>query len=476
MKLQAVFFDMGGTLDTYRQTREFRIANVHLLRECLKQEDILIDWSDEQFVDSISAGMANYYEWNFVSNIELSPAEIWSRFIFRGLNISEEMLVPIGEELALTYETRLYIREMRPEVPDVLEIIKAMGLRMGIVSNTQSLYQVSTNLKQYGIIDYFDPVVLSSEYGRRKPDPSIFYNAARLANLPTGACIFVGDMINKDILGAQRAGFRSTVQIIHVYTTSKQTPLAIPDAIIQNMDELIPILEAEIEKNFHTLDTQNEHRVKAIFFDAGDVLYYRPDKEKNLKQYLAGKTLNPHPDFLVERERLKELAFSGQMGRHEYYAQVLQLHGISDPRLIAEGIEAMRLDDDTVEILDEVPETIIRLKEEGFILGIITDTAMPFTKKLTWFDQHGFGHVWDSVISSRELGERKPSPLLYESAIEQTGISPCEAVFVGHKARELEGAREVGMKTIAFNYEENAIADFYIQHFSDLLSVPIIKR
>ena len=47
-----------------------------------------------------------------------------------------------------------------------------------------------------------------------------------------------------------------------------------------------------------------------------------------------------------------------------------------------------------------------------------------------------------------------------------------QAVFVGHKAVELAGAHRVGMKTIAFNYDETAQADFYIQNFTDLLATP----
>lgn len=475
MKLQAVFFDMGGTLDTYRQTREYRIAHAHLIRDILTTAAIPLPWSDETLVDAISAGMGAYYAWNFASKIELPPEQIWSRFVFEGLNYSAEHLAPVGEELAFIYETQLYIREMKPEVPDVLEKTQALGLRMGIISNTQSLKQVPFNLKQYGIFEYFDPIVLSSEYGRRKPDPSIFYQAARLANLPTGACIYVGDMINKDILGAQRAGFRSAVQIIHIHAPSQAEPLAVPDAVIENLEELIPILEAEIKMDALSAVVQNGRKVKAIFFDAGDVLYCRPEKEKNLREFLSRLKIIPPPGFDDEAEQLKELAYSGKIKRHAYYAKILNLYGISDPELIARGIEAMRLDDETVEILDGVPETIIRLKEEGFILGIITDTALPFTKKLTWFDRHGFGHVWDSVISSRDLGVRKPSPIIYESAIDQIGIHPREAVFVGHKSSELQGARAVGMRTVAFNYEDGAAADYYIDHFSELLNVPFIK-
>lgn len=475
MRLQAVFFDMGGTIDFYRQTREYRIQQSHLIRECLGRAAVVLPWSDEQLVDALVSGMSAYYDWNKESNIELGPAEIWSRFMLDGLNISPETLQPIAEDLAFIYETRLYMRDMRPEMPQVLAEIKALGLKIGIISNTQSLYQVSTNLKEYGIFEYFDPIILSSEYGRRKPDPAIFYTAARRANVPTGACVFVGDVISKDILGANRAGFRLAVQIIHPYSSHEADMETTPDAVIQNMCELLPILKAELESgNFSDSVQQNGNPIKAIFFDAGDILYFRPDKDKNLNLFLKGQKLDIHPDFLAERARLKDLAFSGQMGRHDFYEQVLRLYGLKDPQAISAGVEAMKMDDYSVEILDGVPDTIIQLKRKGYILGIITDTAMPYSKKLNWFDHYGFGHVWDSVISSKELGVRKPSPVIYETAITQVGISPCEAVFVGHKTTELQGARAVGMKTVAFNYEADAVADVYLEKFSDLLTVPFI--
>jgi len=475
ISMQAVFFDMGGTIDTYRYTREYRIAQVHLIRDCLKEGGISIELSDDQLADAITDGIAEYQKWNRNSNIELKPVDIWSDYILKDSLDDPEKLDPIAEQLALIYETRFFIREMRPEMPSVLKEIRKMGLKIGCISNTHSLRQVSTNLREYGILDFFDPIILSSEYGRRKPDPAIFYKAARQANVPTGACVFVGDAIEKDILGANRAGFRLAVQIKHPYSPPEETTAAIPDAVIENMTELLPILRAEMARDQITATQTNGHRVKAIFFDAGDVLYFRPEKDKNLYNFLADKTLSTHPEFVSEQLRLKDLAFSGQISRQEYYGRILGLYGITNPQDIEEGIKAMRLDENLVEILDGVPETIIKLKERGFLLGIITDTALPFSKKLNWFDHYGFGHVWDSIISSKELGERKPSRLLYESAMTQVGICAADAVFVGHKATELEGARAVGMKTIAVNYEAEAVADIYLERFSDLLTVPFIE-
>lgn len=475
MELKAIFFDVGGTIESFRFTREFRISQVHHFRECLKKVNIHLDLDDEHLTDLISHGIKNYRKWNYTSRIELPTAVIWSRYVFKDLIADLHVLSNISEELSYLYEEKFHIREMRPELPNVLAEIHKLGLQIGCISNTQSLTQVPITLEKYGIKHYFDPIILSSQYGRRKPDPSIFYHAARLANFPTGACAYIGDKISRDILGAKKAGFQLAIQIRHQYDDGEIDEGAVPDVVIDDMNELLPILENEILKNREGNRTAAERKIKAIFFDAGDILYYRPEKEKHLKTYLSGKILHPVPDFETERLRLRDLAFSGQIKRREYYEKLIRLYGIIDPGEIQEGMKAIRQDDDTVAIVEGVPETINCLKENGFILGIITDTAMHFSRKLSWFDQHGFGCVWDVVISSKEMGIRKPHPIMYEEAIRQTGIHPGEAVFVGHKAYELEGARTVGMKTIAFNYEKNAVADAYIDTFNELLEVPILK-
>lgn len=475
MMLKAVFFDMGGTLDTFRFTRELRIANAPLIRACLARGGIQADLSDEQLADAITQGVTAYLRWNMVSNLELSPAEIWSRFYLKNLQIDARALAPIAEELAFLYETRLYVREMRPEVPQVLARIQEMGLKLGCISNTQSRQQVPSNLEGYGISAYFDPIVLSSEYGRRKPDPAIFYYAARLASVPTGACAYVGDKINRDILGARRAGFRLAVQIVHPYDDHEIDEGATPDALIHDLRELLPLLKAELEKDRVFLAAQRPRKIKALFFDAGDILYHRPQLDQNLNRFLAGKTLQLHPQFSTERQRLKDLAFSGKIRRHAYYEQVLRLYGIDNPGQIAEGVHAMSQDDNTAEIIATVPETICALKQRGYILGIITDTAISFSKKLDWFDRGGFGRLWDIMISSKEIGVRKPSPLMYASALRQAGVQASEAVFVGHKKTELDGARALGMHTIAFNSENDAVAEVTIQTFSDLLDLPLLE-
>jgi FMN phosphatase YigB (HAD superfamily) len=93
---------------------------------------------------------------------------------------------------------------------------------------------------------------------------------------------------------------------------------------------------------------------------------------------------------------------------------------------------------------------------------------------LKWFERGGFGHVWDSIISSMDIGTRKPDPTIYQAALQQLGVASDQAVFVGHRASELAGARAIGMQTIAFNYDKDASADIFIEKFSDLLKLPVL--
>ncbi len=72
---------------------------------------------------------------------------------------------------------------------------------------------------------------------------------------------------------------------------------------------------------------------------------------------------------------LKEKAFQGEIDRSQYQEALLQLYGISDPELIKRGKNILEFEDNNVTFFDGVRETLLKLKAEGFYLGIITDTA-----------------------------------------------------------------------------------------------------
>jgi putative hydrolase of the HAD superfamily len=477
MTIRAVFFDMGGTIETYGWTPELRIRETAGIRQRLADAGINLGLTDKQLYEIISAGLDAYHQLSLQTMDELSPQRVWNEYIFASYPVDREKLAAIAEELMVFIEIHYYQRAMRPDVPGVLEAIRKMGLKIGLISNVNSRGQVPTNLDMYGIRHYFDPIVLSSEYGRRKPDPAIFHYAARLANVPTGECVYIGDRISRDILGARKAGYRIAVQIRHDYEHGEVDEGATPDAVIDQMTEILEILRVELNNSMDSaLGKNSQNPIRALLFDAGDILYYRQNSGSKLAAFLneIGHPYNELPPDKISA--LRDQAYQGLINYDQYQEALLRFYGITRPDLLARGKQILDDEANNVQFFEGVPETLSSLKDEGYLLGIITDTALPVHVKLNWFERGGFGDVWDSIISSKELGIRKPNPKIYQMALQQLGISADQAIFVGHKSSELDGAKAVGIKTIAFNYDEGVTADHYLSHFSDLLKIPLLCK
>jgi putative hydrolase of the HAD superfamily len=473
MTIRAVFFDMGGTIETYGWTPELRLQETAGIRQQLGEAGIHLGLTDQQLYELISTGLDAYHQVSLQTMEELPPGRVWNEFIFAGCHVDPEKLAAIAEDLMVFIETRWFQRAMRPEVPGVLDGIRKMGLKIGLISNVNSRGQVPANLELYSIRQYFDPIVLSSEYGRRKPDPAIFHYAARLANVPTGECVYIGDRISRDILGARKAGYRLAVQIRHDFDHGEDDSGATPDAVIDQITELLDVLKAEFETSTSTGGHQCQ--VRALLFDAGDILYHRPNRGRSFRAFLNKLGIADKEIPEAKKNELRDQAFHGSLSQSQYQQAFLSLYGVTDPEQVARGSRAMEEDENRIEFIKGVREALKSLKEKGYMLGIVTDTANPIHVKLSWFERGGFGHVWDSIISSQEIGVEKPDPRIYLAALQQLGLSAKEAVFVGHSPEELDGANAIGMKTIAFNYGGAAKADFYITKFTDLLTLPLIS-
>ena len=212
--------------------------------------------------------------------------------------------------------------------------------------------------------------------------------------------------------------------------------------------------------------------LKAILFDAGDTLYHRPRRGQALAAFLNQRGLVPLPPDQPQRVDLKRRAHAGEISKDEHHDAVLEMCGVTDPGVRIDGRRALDEDQRDVEFFDGVPETLHRLKAAGLRLGVVTNTFDSTTAKLGWFARVGIEKIWDSFATSCELKVNKPDARIYLAALEPLDLSPGEAAFVGHAAVELEGAKALGMTTIAFNRDDETVeADHVISRFSELAEV-----
>lgn len=92
--------------------------------------------------------------------------------------------------------------------PEVREILPALlpHYRLGVISNFDG--RLRTILANLGVIEHFDPIVISSEVGADKPDAWIFQEALTQARCAAGRSLHVGDDPRADWQGAKEAGLQ----------------------------------------------------------------------------------------------------------------------------------------------------------------------------------------------------------------------------------------------------------------------------
>ena len=216
-----------------------------------------------------------------------------------------------------------------------------------------------------------------------------------------------------------------------------------------------------------------ERRIKAILFDGNGVIYYR--KGGNTLSLLA--QLLAEAGHLVRLEGIKDpswkkvehAAFTGRIDKWAYWDSLLLRLGVGDPeerkRFSARLAEAVA----QVYLIEGVAETLAKLKERGIKCGMVTDTYHQPSEKMAWLRRLGVARFFDVVVCSTELGVRKPDARMYLTALDRMGNEPAEALFVGHSGKDLEGAREVGLITVAFRPDEGAKGDCTIRRLAELL-------
>ncbi|MFW5711232.1 MAG: HAD family hydrolase [Spirochaetota bacterium] len=100
---------------------------------------------------------------------------------------------------------------MRPEegLAELLEALRRRSVRMAVISNTSFRdFVLRRELQRQGLLQYFEFVMASADYGIRKPDPLLYQVALQRMGLPADQTWYAGNMTTVDCAGAQAAGMR----------------------------------------------------------------------------------------------------------------------------------------------------------------------------------------------------------------------------------------------------------------------------
>ncbi len=243
MKIEAVIFDLGGTLIEY--------AGRYAV------------WPDLE-----TPGLEAAYRVLDAKAVALPDFEKFSRSGFERLPLRWQMatsgdrnlrlidfLAEILEACDAGHVKQAWLREAAAEyekaicaqaIPmesaqQTLEQLKEHGYRIGLLSNTMfSGAAHIADLERFAMDSYFDALLFSADAGKWKPSPDPYLDLlAQLKTSPEQA-VFVGDDPLNDMVGGQAAGLGTILmranQRFHLPDDVK------PDATITQLTELLDLL------------------------------------------------------------------------------------------------------------------------------------------------------------------------------------------------------------------------------------------
>lgn len=238
-KYKGVFFDLGGTLRICDENSDHQERAKARMAQLAGREDV------ETFISLVEERYKPYRDWALSENREAGDYELWSEWLLPELG--EERLRAVCHEL--TYQYR-QVKGLRHVVEGGLQVIRGLyerGYRLGIISNLIGEDEIPNWLREDGLAQYFDAVVLSSVCHIRKPDPAIYRMGCEQLGLEPGQCVSVADNLGRDITGAKAAGIGANILFISPEKLAKKTITEEnrPDYIVHRFIEILdlPILQ-----------------------------------------------------------------------------------------------------------------------------------------------------------------------------------------------------------------------------------------
>ena len=123
---------------------------------------------------------------------------------------------------------------------EMLQQLKARGLRLGLLSNTTWPGQFHRQeLERFGLIEFFDEMAFTCELGVWKPNAGAFHHVTQRLGVAPAEAVYVGDLPQIDLFGAQQAGLRTVLMA----ALPRDLDGVKPDAIIHHLSELPPALD-----------------------------------------------------------------------------------------------------------------------------------------------------------------------------------------------------------------------------------------
>ncbi|MCL2462100.1 MAG: HAD family hydrolase [Defluviitaleaceae bacterium] len=220
-------------------------------------------------------------------------------------------------------------------------------------------------------------------------------------------------------------------------------------------------------------------RYKAIFFDRdGTLTRNNPEKYTWRDKTIATWSGKP---FELPYEKMMDLFVKASEGRipwyknidderlfvKRYYEQLLIGEGVKDniTSMAQELFEQMWCNNDRLPFPETV-EVLEYFKSKGYKMGVISDTSpsLEFT-----LEQLGLAQYFTSFTASSLVGAGKPSPVIFNAALDAQDVKAWESLYVDDYDVEADGAREQGFTSFLIDREGKRPGQWVIHDLREII-------
>lgn len=236
-KIDFIFFDKGGTLSYQEPHEDGGAAAAKEIMDFLGYKG-----DPKEFRKILKERDKKYKKWSLESCYEETVEKMCTDWLFPDAPDMKKLVENADTVIKMTSYAKGE-RIMYPEAVPLVKTLKKRGYRLGLISNTVSPTLVPGELKEAGLYDEFETVVMSSVERLRKPDPAIFHLGCERAGISPDKCVYVGDAPNRDVEGPRRAGFRYVIIISGANYNPEEDkgPMREPDLVVSSLKDLYEI-------------------------------------------------------------------------------------------------------------------------------------------------------------------------------------------------------------------------------------------
>ena len=234
--IEAIFLDVGNTLRIVVEDPEFMRQARHDLMALVGTKE-----SEDQFFDGLNTRWKAYRQQSKASLIEACERELWTKWLLP--DYPYDKIAPLAGRLTRLWRDHDGRRVPRADAKATIIELDRRGYILGIIANTITETEIPDWMEADGVTKYFKAVVLSSKIALRKPNPEIYWEAARRVGVAPSKCCYVGDNPVRDVQGTQAAGFGLMILFMEPATLAKEPPNieVKPDYSIRETCELLDI-------------------------------------------------------------------------------------------------------------------------------------------------------------------------------------------------------------------------------------------